>query len=105
MAAALRSGGGGCGGGGIAQRWLAVGGLRRGRVVSRRAWAAFSLSAARSRVGQRRLGVAPVPEQVCVVMTRLPAGAGGGFVDREEQPGGADFLELSLFTGVEEDHG
>lgn len=34
-----------------------------------------------------------------------PAGARGAFVDGEEEPGGADLLELSLLAGVEEDHG
>lgn len=42
---------------------------------------------------------------LCLWGADLLAGAGGAFVDGEENPGGADLFELSLLTGVEEDHG
>lgn len=35
----------------------------------------------------------------------LPAGARGALPRGEEEPGGADLLELGLFAGVQEDHG
>lgn len=43
--------------------------------------------------------------QTRFTMAHLLAGAGGAFIDGQEEPGGADLFELSLFTRVEEDHG
>lgn len=38
-------------------------------------------------------------------MSVLLAGAGCVVPDRQEKLGGADFLELSVLVGVQEDHG
>lgn len=121
MTPALR--GRGCGGGrgprDVAECWLAVCGLGRGRVVSQRARAALSLGASDT-TGERKAhgincGAQWRPSRAVVSEAKRqrpessehnsPAGAGGALVGGQEKPGRADLFELGLFTGVEEDHG
>lgn len=114
VAPALRGGGrggGGRGSGDVTQRWLAVRRLGSGGIVPRRAWAPLPLGAGTRRRGHDEKMVEPteavydIEAIPCLIMACLLAGARRALIHDKEEPGRADLLELSLFTGVEEDHG
>lgn len=111
MTSTLWGGSWGCGrgGGDVAQRWLAVCGLGGGWVMSQGTGAAFTLSALKHKLREKpQLLNSVLHTRNHLTWTEGPdllAGAGRAFVDGHEKSRRADLFELSLLTGVEEDHG